>query len=220
MLQFLSNAYKPKFHEGFNEVAVFIDFVPQFKIAAETALYTILNLQRDNLNESLEFIGSLADTFEKRRFETVEKGIRQILDKLKRVGSTLKEVLASTIYARVLGQLVDFVLVELISMALRLTDIGEDECQSIPKLLEPLIRVENLFHLENQNISPLQCVKNWKKYRGVISIFAISLVEILSEMEIGGKLDALTKDEVAHFVKSMFAESEIRSGVLLKLKPL
>lgn len=116
-----------------------------------------------------------------------------------------------------LGEIVQRIAWELIILVEKENDFGEEETKQLRKLFCSLLDIEKYFvDGKNKNVID-EYVPVWQKYKIVCTLFDMSMVGIVSMWE-KGELNAFTKEEVRHWLTSLFSDSSFRDKNLSKIK--
>jgi centromere/kinetochore protein ZW10 len=144
---------------------------------------------------------------------------------------TTQLVLPRSQYLAALGHLVDITLSHLITSVLALVDIPQIESDHLVEILTELKSIESMGIFDSQPtpahagesgesmpVSSIAThVPHWLKFVYLIEMLGASLVDIGQLLDHGALID-FEKEELIRLIRALFAESEVREGVVSRIE--
>eukprot|EP00055_Hartaetosiga_balthica_P009844 m.40331 g.40331 ORF g.40331 m.40331 type:complete len:743 (+) comp6920_c0_seq1:67-2295(+) len=213
----LGYQYKTALPEKVQPIATFVDMVPVFRKLGTDHLLKMMKRQHEALSQCLDECGGFGDTVDPKRYETVERGLKQVLHTFEGFVKTCKSIMQPEMFKRVAGSLVSHVCGRIVAEVLTLNDLDTKETTHISNFVQLLtakftaLGMGALSDAEREKVVP-----EWLRF--------IQLGEIMTNnmMGIKEKFDQnhwdFTAAEMRGFVKAIFSDSPKRRGVLSELR--
>ncbi|CAH1765824.1 23002_t:CDS:10 [Entrophospora sp. SA101] len=175
-----------------------------------------LDKQKSGLKEILDEMGGFAQSATDEKFEACQRGMNQVVHTINHLSKILDGVLRPIELYSVLGELIDYVLMQVIDNIEDLYDISAEESEQLNKICVMLYQLEKLFK-STEPYKITNHVENWIKFKHITDILTISLAEIMKRFH-SGYLRSFSIDELEGLVCALFADSTLRENSLSEIR--
>jgi len=212
--------FGPKFrHENLRRMCTFVDMVPIFRRLAEEKLGDVVNIQKGELIKIMEdrmdgLWHSLAldEVGGGKIWSESENAVNGAVNHAQQVSQAWGPILATNIYCKAMGMLIDCIFELILSHVMKAPDISESSCQFVNTLFGDLLgSVEECFPKRVAE-AQISC-KYWHRFFAVGKFMNMSLSEINHALA-QGFFRSITGPELSSLIQSTFAESTKRENVL------
>ncbi|KAJ3034442.1 Centromere/kinetochore protein zw10 [Rhizophlyctis rosea] len=191
----------------------FADLVGLFRVLGEGVFNAQLNKQKINLKECVENADGF-DVQEQKRFDVVERAVKQIMHQLDLLVKIWKPVLPTHVYFRAIGLLINDILLTIINEVERLVDIAADESKRLNELLTRLHSCRDFYHLDNHPPSETDklvrhYVPCFNKFVELTEVLDLGFAEIMERFR-AGRLKEFGGGELQRLVRALFADTPLR----------
>ncbi|KAF0978228.1 hypothetical protein FDP41_002743 [Naegleria fowleri] len=192
------------------------DAAATLRVFAEKERQALIKRQSTILHSYLSECKKFKDLYSnmKQNKKAMEKIINQ-LDTLKRLWCQVVDS-SNGIILSSFGEILEPILKTMAFHIVGIADIGENESQDISTLMSFLIQwISENLSFENGEISKF--IPSWMMFRAVKSVMAMSLLEILDDVNLcssNRKLAGLPPSDLIKLVKALFQESDKRKEVI------
>ncbi|CAG8542839.1 2478_t:CDS:10 [Paraglomus brasilianum] len=185
--------------------ATFIDLIPHFQKLGEKYFKHQMRRQRDVLLNTLKGAEGFYDLNDDKRFEKVEKTIRQCYYQLNHLSRSWKQILPTELCCKSLGILVDTLLGGI---------IGEAESWfEIVKIKGGLSRKKT-----TEQVPIHKYVSCWDKYWQLSYILGLDLPELSEKLQKTLEFKDFTTKEIQNLVEALFVDSPDRKRLISTLR--
>lgn len=216
----LGQQFRTVLPKDLGPAATFVDMVPAFHDLGERHFLRRLNIERDAVLAVFLNIGGFSRTEDDARYRSVQAGLKEAQQQLKRLAGIWRGVLPGPVYRRSIGALADVVLEECIGGIRALVDISESETYRLHDLLDRTqAQVRSLFPESNDDASILpldECLPNLKKFSQLDMLLQAGLQEIVDKWT--ARELAFSAEEVRSMIKALFSNSDFRAKSLSLIK--
>ncbi|CAB0012684.1 unnamed protein product, partial [Nesidiocoris tenuis] len=214
----LNEPYRAKYNDQVVKImGSFVDLVSYVRAQGLKVMEFQVSKQNDTIMGiiSRSSLNSLAEDVVS---SSLEKSLRQCVHQLSFLESMWVTVLPSHVYNRIMGQLCNSFLDEVIGQVCSNKDIKESAATHLARIFGYV--QECLPKLFEEPLEVHRHVKKWYKFLELIRILDGSLIEIGDRWADGKGPLAIefTAEQVRHLIKALFQVSDRRSAVLSRIK--
>uniref|UniRef100_A0A1B6DLN4 Centromere/kinetochore protein zw10 homolog n=1 Tax=Clastoptera arizonana TaxID=38151 RepID=A0A1B6DLN4_9HEMI len=200
------------------QMITFIDIVPVLQEQGAKVMREQLVTQSKILVDIIGDSGLVTLSDNPQFPKGVEKAVRQCLRQLALLQKVWQHVLPVNVYCKIIGQLCNTLLEEIISKVLTAKDIPEDASTQLVYVFKIIQEKSPLLFTEPKEIH--QHVIIWHKFNELVYLLQASLLQIEDRWSDGkGPLALEFKaEQVKQMVRALFQISDKRSVLLAKIK--
>lgn len=180
-----------------------------------------VSIQIVALQESLQEADGFARAVDDRQYARQERAVQQVLHVLRHLHSVWAPIVPPRTLLRTMGELVDVVFAQVISMIKALEDIGEKESERLAALCRLLSQgAEQMLESTVDGaagIGAAMVVPTWFKFMYLPEILTASLRDLeylLFDPDSGGALEDYSKGEIVALIRALFADTPHRQRLL------
>eukprot|EP00050_Salpingoeca_kvevrii_P011099 m.12692 g.12692 ORF g.12692 m.12692 type:complete len:759 (+) comp3255_c0_seq2:29-2305(+) len=211
----LGHQFRGELPDELAQTATFIDLVPVFQELGERHFLAMLEKQKTELQESLKTCQGFGGTDDPARLAAVERGLKQVAHHLGLLSAAWKNVMATSLYDRSLGALVDLVLKDVVDHILRLEDISEAETHSLHRVLSMLLqKMVSYWPAEKSKFDDF--VPSWTKFLQLSTLLQTSLRAMVDQWKAGELV--FKADELRNLIRAIFANTDLRANCLYEIR--
>lgn len=222
----------------------YVDLAPNLYMSGYEILAAQVQNQERNLIEFLyeDSPNGIKDISESNNFELFKRSLQKCIFQLNSLTSMWHNVLHEGLFNKIIGQLIDLVLKDLVKSCLKLEDISSDDASYLHSAFMILIQAiqdlytrnyktekptdlsSDLVNLSlNTNMADLDACKyvsHWQKFKNLLVILKANLQEIVDLWTDGKGPLAMhfEPDEIRHLIKALFMNTDRRQAALAKIK--
>ncbi|KAI0629379.1 hypothetical protein C8Q77DRAFT_1202629 [Trametes polyzona] len=169
------------------------------------------------IDEMLDSARGFIDTMHQDRYDECESAVNEVLRRIRRVSPQWKSVLAKSKYYDALGAVVESAVSRILGDVLALEDITEVESHRLSELCHILNALEGLF-VEDPNHPSfvVSYVPSWLKFSYLSELLEASIADISYLFEEGALVDFET-EELVKLVRALFADTPLRANTINRL---
>ncbi|KAK3817203.1 MAG: Centromere/kinetochore Zw10-domain-containing protein [Benniella sp.] len=213
---------------GMDEVQ-YDDVIPALKALAKQWLDMQVQKQRDELMQSIDEARGFQDSSVENNFSSYERSVKQINLVFGHLGRVWKPSLPPMTFYKVLGKLLDDVVLRIIKELEDLTDISEKESHKLAALCGILFECEDQFDSAGHLVERIKgdayndedpiyyFVPSWEKFQQLTDILELSFAEIMTRFR-AGQLHMFQERELCHLVCALFADTPLRQHNLEEIQ--
>ncbi|KAI0642247.1 hypothetical protein C8Q79DRAFT_917367 [Trametes meyenii] len=169
------------------------------------------------IEEALDRARRFIDTTHQERYDECESAVNDVFQRIRRVAPQWEAVLAKSKYYEALGAIVETALSRVLSEVLSLEDITEVESQRLSELCRILNALEWLFVEDQEQPSFVASyVPSWLKFSYLSELLEASIADISYLFEEGALVD-FEIEELVKLVRALFADTPLRANTINKL---
>ncbi|PIL24678.1 hypothetical protein GSI_12562 [Ganoderma sinense ZZ0214-1] len=170
------------------------------------------------IDEMLDTAMGFIDTTQQERYDECEEAVNDVLQRIRRVAPQWKAVLTKSRYYDALGSIVEAALSRILADVLALEDITETESHRLSELCHILNALEGQFVEDpDQPSFVVSYVPSWLKFSYLSELLEASIADISYLFEEGALVD-FEIEELVKLVKALFADTQLRANTISKLQ--
>lgn len=222
----------------------YVEIAPNLFMTGYEIMYNQVESQEKNLIEFMyeDCPNGIRDISEGNNFEMFKKSLQKCILHLKKLASMWRDVLEENLFKKVIGQLINLVIKDLVKSCLKLEDISTNDASYLHSAYSLMIQaISDLYSLNlnseksddvsddlvnlslNTNIADLDATKNvesWQKFKYLLVILKANLQDIVDLWTDGLGPLALhfEPEEVRNLIKALFMNTDRRQTALSKIK--
>eukprot|EP00026_Physarum_polycephalum_P003856 Phypoly_transcript_03872.p1 GENE.Phypoly_transcript_03872~~Phypoly_transcript_03872.p1 ORF type:complete len:750 (+),score=116.50 Phypoly_transcript_03872:49-2298(+) len=211
---------------GEHNTESFVDLVHSLRELGEASWMHTTTKQVEQVKETLEAMGGLADVQEAKRKQIVDRTFKIISRQLKAIGETLKGVLSLHLYFTTIGIIVNNLFSTLIQEVENIEAISEEESHILHTLLQNVLQDCDLIFKStlnqgtpNERVNQFllnKYVPQWTKYTKAVDLLEMPLIKIVEYYK-NGLLDEFQPIELRQLIQGLFSDSPLRKQLLDQL---
>ncbi|KAF9427337.1 hypothetical protein BGZ94_005084 [Podila epigama] len=213
---------------GMNEI-LYDDAIPPLKALAKTWLNMQVQKQREELMQSIDEADGFQDSSVENSYTACERAMKQVIHVFKHLGKAWKPTLSPMTFYKVLGQLLEDVVIRVIKEIEGLVDISEKESHKLAELCGLLFECEDQFDSAGPLIKTVKgdasededpihfFVPSWEKFQLMTDMLELSFAEIMTRFR-AGQLHMFQVRELTNFVCALFADTPLRQRNLEEIE--
>ncbi|KAI0831808.1 hypothetical protein BC628DRAFT_1349864 [Trametes gibbosa] len=187
------------------------------KLLADSWFEDAVILEERKIEELLDTAKAFIDTTHQERYDECESAVNAVLQRVRRVAPQWKAVLAKSKYYDALGAVVETAVCRVLGDVLALEDITEVESHRLSELCHILNALEGLFVEDPDHPSfVVSYVPSWLKFSYLSELLEASIADISYLFEEGALVD-FEIDELVKLVRALFADTPLRANTINKL---
>ncbi|KAG4303819.1 hypothetical protein PORY_002782 [Pneumocystis oryctolagi] len=205
-------------YDGSEILQCILDESNIFRDAGNLVYFSELQMQNNDIMLILEQTNGFVDCTDKQQIEKCTCAIYDLYEKFQMLSKLWRGILSREMLFESIGQLLDVVVVYIITSIKNIPDISEEESKQLSKLCNEFVQVENIFVIEKQEfpVTPTY-VPNWLKFRYLIEILEASMQDVMYLYNSGALID-FEKEEIISLLKTLFAETPSRAENISKIR--
>lgn len=219
----------------------YVQLAPNLFMTGYEIIYNQVESQEKNLIELIyeDNPNGIREISEKNNYELFTKSLQKCILHLNNLASMWRDVLQQNFFKKIIGQLINLVIKDLVKSCLKLEDISTDDAGYLHSAFSLLIEAINNLYLNNlmaekpesssddlslnNNLADLNAnnyVESWQKFKYLMVIIKASLQEIVDLWTDGmGPLAMhFESNEVRSLIKALFMNTDRRQIALSKIK--
>ncbi|CAM9549596.1 unnamed protein product [Chrysoparadoxa australica] len=213
----LGHQYRQRLPPPINKVATMVDMVPLFRDLGEARLADQLKQQRKQLREFLRGVdflepsGAVMAPGPEDSEDGPRRAIRKVMYHLHQLAQAWKHVLTDKVYARVMGDLLEGVVMAVMEPVLSCEEFEEEQTHTLHQIVNILTEAEQLGATE-------RC-PSWSRFRVMGDVMEYSLEQIGEHLQLG-TFRCFTAQELGGLVCAIFQESPARLAISIALEKM
>lgn len=222
----------------------YVELAPNLYLIGFEILANQIQNQEKNLIQFLneDCPNGIKDISESNNYDVFKKTLQKCIHQLSSLASMWRDVLDETLFNKVIGQLINLILSNLVKSCLRLDDISSDDASYLHSAFSIMTKaVSDLYSKGsnedipsdissdlvtlslNSNLADLDASKHvpiWQRFKYLLVILKANLQEIVDLWTDGKGPLAIhyEPDEIRHLVKALFMNTDRRQAALAKIK--
>lgn len=216
----------------------YIHLAPSLFMTGYEIIYNQVENQEKNLLELMyeDNPNGIREISEKNNYELFKKSLQKCILHLNNLASMWRDVLQHDCFKKIMGQLVNFVIKDLVKSCLKLEDISTDDADYLDSAFSILKNATNNLFLNNSmidessldltlnnnlaNLNAEKYVESWQKFKYLMVILKASLQDIVDLWadEKGPLAMHFEANEVRSLMKALFMNTDRRQTALSKIK--
>ncbi|KAI0697828.1 hypothetical protein C8T65DRAFT_614507 [Cerioporus squamosus] len=190
----------------------------RLKVLADSWFEETIAREERLIDEILDNAKGFIDTTHQERYDECETAVNEVLQRIRRVAPQWKAVLTKSRYYDALGSIVEAALSRILADVLALEDITEVESHRLSELCHILNALEGLFVEDPEQPSiVVSHVPSWLKFSYLSELLEASIADISYLFEEGALVD-FEIEELVKLVKALFADTPLRTNTINKLQ--
>ncbi|RNA25249.1 centromere kinetochore zw10 -like protein [Brachionus plicatilis] len=222
----------------------YVQLAPNLFMTGYEIMYNQVQNQEKYLIEFMheDCPNGIRDISEENNFELFKKSLQKCILHLKKLASMWRDVLQEELFKKIIGQLLNLVIRDLVKSCLKLEDISTDDASYLHSAFSLMIQAINDLYINklsseksdglssdlvnlslSTNLADLNAskyVESWQKFKHLLVILKANLQEIVDLWTDGmGPLAMhFEPDEVRSLIKALFMNTDRRQAALSKIK--
>ncbi|KAL1941263.1 hypothetical protein VTO73DRAFT_7475 [Trametes versicolor] len=187
------------------------------KLLADSWFEDAIAREERSIEELLDGARGFIDTTHQERYDECESAVNEVLRRIRRVSPQWKTVLAKSKYYDALGAVVQTAISRILRDVLTLEDITEVESHRLSELCHILNALEGLFMEDPDHPSfVVSYVPSWLKFSYLSELLEASIADISYLFEEGALVD-FEIEELVKLVRALFADTPLRANTINRL---
>ncbi|KAI8996428.1 hypothetical protein BD414DRAFT_455134 [Trametes punicea] len=188
------------------------------RVLADSWFEDTIAREERSIEELLDDAKGFIDTTRQERYDECESVVNEVLQRIRRVAPQWKAVLAKSKYYDALGALVETAVSRILGDVLALEDITEVESHRLSELCRILNTLEGLFVEDpDQPSFIVSYVPSWLKFSYLSELLEASIADISYLFGEGALVD-FEINELVKLVRALFADTPLRANTINKLQ--
>ncbi|KAJ3409466.1 Centromere/kinetochore protein zw10 [Chytridiales sp. JEL 0842] len=136
---------QPRMPKSISNVTTFLDLIPSFRKLGEMHFRSQMRRQRDIILGYIKEAQGFGNLTDDERLDVVERSVKQALYHIMALSRSWKPILASDMYLRAIGLLVDSFVESVMNEVNTLKEINKDEAHQLRYILNLINKLESCF---------------------------------------------------------------------------